>query len=529
MTLGDYHDVYLKSDVLLLADVFENFRTMAMETYKLDPAHYYTAPGFSWDSMMRLTGVELEMLSDPNMYLMVENGVRGGVSMITKKYAKANNPSVDDYDSSRPTNYLMYLDANNLYGWAMSQKLPVDQFEWLSDDEVNNLDVMQVADDADKGYILEVDLDYPAELHDLHSDLPLAPEQMEISSEQRSPYTNHLAETLHLKGCPQAKLVPSLYNKTKYVIHYANLKQYVQLGCKLTKVHRVLSFRQTYWLSEYITLNTNKRKLARNSFEKDFFKLLNNAIFGKTMENVRGRINMELVHTKKRMKKVSAKPSFHRAHIFNEDLVGAHCLKTSIMLDKPIYAGFAILERSKSLMYEFHYNYIKQKYGDRAQLCFTDTDSLLYDIETPSIYDDMEQDQDRFDTSDYPVDHPLHSNVNKKVIGKMKDETAGVPIEEFVGLRSKMYSIKCAGGVEKKTAKGIRKQTIKQNLRHSMYKDVLFNERVTRATMRSIRSHNHQLYSLVSRKLALSPFDDKRFVLDDQFTTRAHGHFANVV
>ena len=181
-------------------------------------------------------------------------------------------------------------------------------------------------------------------------------------------------------------------------------------------------------------------------------------------------------------------------HIFNDDLLGVHCLKSVIKLNKPIYVGFAILDISKTLMFEFHYNYIKAQYGDRAQLCFTDTDSLLYDIQTPNLYADMKRDHVLFDTSNYPKEHSLHSDVNKKVIGKMKDETAGEPIKEFVGLRSKMYSM-MVGKSEKKTAKGIKRATIRQSLKHVMYKDVLFNERTTRETMRAIQSVNHEIFS----------------------------------
>ena len=527
-TMGDYHDVYLRSDVLLLADVFESFRNMAMETYKLDPAHYFTAPGFSWDSMLKYTGVELDLLDDPDMYLMVESGIRGGVSMITKKFATANNPHVDDYDPAKPINYLMYLDANNLYGWAMSQKLPEKTFKWMSKQQLQNFDVTKVNDDADKGYILEVDLEYPAEIHSLHNDLPVAPEQRKVTEYELSPYSAELKTKLQLKGKPNSKLIPNLYNKTKYVIHYVNLKQYIRLGLHLTKIHRGIEFHQSFWLKKYINLNTEKRKQAKNTFEKDFFKLLNNSIFGKTMENVRGRTNMELVHKEKRLKRITAKPNFNRVYIFNEDLVAAHCLSTKITLNKPIYVGFAILDLSKTLMYDFHYGYIKQKYGSNAQLCFTDTDSLLYDIKTQDIYRDMAEDADKFDTSDYPPDHFLHSITNKKVIGKMKDETASLPIKEFIGLRSKMYSMTYGDGIEKKTAKGIKQSTIRQNLRHAMYKDALFQEMVSQATMRVIRSLSHQLYSMVCNKKALSPFDDKRYVLDDKFSTRAHGHVDNV-
>ena len=179
-------------------------------------------------------------------------------------------------------------------------------------------------------------------------------------------------------------------------------------------------------------------------------------------------------------------------------------------------------------MFDFHYNYIKAKYGDNAQLCFTDTDSLLYDIKTEDIYADMEKDSHLFDFSDYPSDHPMHSNVNKKVIGKMKDETAGVPVREFIGLRSKMYSFKY-GNREKQTAKGIKTSVIKKRLRHSMYRDVLLNEQVTLETMNVIRSHKHQPYTEAVNKLALSAYDDKRYVLPNKTETRAHGHFANVL
>jgi len=350
---------------------------------------------------------------------------------------------------------------------------------------------------------------------------------MAVSRENLSPYTQQLGEILDIKGQPQKKLMPNLQDKTKYVVHYVNLKQYLRLGLKLKKIHRVIEFHQSYWLREYITLNTNKRKLARNSFEKDFFKLMNNSIFGKMMENVRGRMNMELVHTPRRLKKLVAKPNYNRFHIFNKDLMAVHCLKNTVELNKPIYVGLAILDVSKTLMYEFHYGYIKTKYDTNAQLCFTDTDSLLYDIKTEDVYSDMKDDLDMFDTCDYPADHMLHSVVNKKVIGKMKDEMAGAPIQEFVGLRSKMYSVLC-GGVEKKIAKGVKRAAIRTKLRHVMYRDVLLNESTTHATMQSIRSRNHKIYSIRSNKLALSPYDDKRFVLDDKITTRAHGHYSNM-
>ena len=443
---GEYHDIYLKSDVLALADVFENFRNMCLKTYHLDPAHYYTAPGLSWDAMLKQTRVRLELINDIDMYLMVEKGIRGGISMVSQRYAKANNPYVPDYDDTKPTNHLMYLDANNLYGWAMSQSLPHDGFAWV--DEPDTIDYMNTKEDAETGYILEVDLEYPHELHDDHNDYPLAPETTTIPISELSDFTKKLRKELNMKGKGSEKLIPNLRNKEKYVVHYRNLQLYVSLGLKVTKVHRVLMFQQSKWLGEYINLNTEKRKEAKTPFEKDFFKLMNNAIFGKTMENVRKRITVELVQTEKRFKKAVAKPTFVKFKIFNEDLTAVHCMQASLKLDKPIQVGFSILDLSKTLMYGFHYDYMKEKYP-QCRLLFTDTDSLCYDVPTEDIYKDMAEDADLFDTSDYPKDHFLHSETNKKVLGKMKDECAGIPIEEFVGLRPKMYSM-VYGGKEKK-------------------------------------------------------------------------------
>ena len=160
--------------------------------------------------VIKYTGVELDLLDDPDMYLMVESGMRGGVSMITKKFAQANNPYVDDYDPAKPINYLIYLDANNLYGWAMSQKLPEKEFDWMTEQQLQNFDVTQISDDAETGYILEVDLEYPAEIHDLHSDLPVAPEQRKVPEEELSPYSTGLKTKLQLKGQAHPKLIPNL-------------------------------------------------------------------------------------------------------------------------------------------------------------------------------------------------------------------------------------------------------------------------------------------------------------------------------
>ncbi|KAK3729471.1 hypothetical protein QZH41_009380, partial [Actinostola sp. cb2023] len=345
----------------------------------------------------------------------------------------------------------------------------------LSEYEVADFDVMEVADASEDGFILEVNLEYPQELHDQHSDYPLAPETMKVTSDMLSPYCQQLNEELDLVGAPVTKLVPNLCNKTHYILHYRNLKLYMEMGMKLTKVHLILGFAQSTWLKSYVDFNTEKRKHATNDFEKDFFKLMNNSVFGKTMENLRKRVNVKLITNPTKLIKLTASPAFDSFRIFSEDLAAVNMKKTKLYLNRPIYVGFSILDLSKVLMYNFHFKYMVRKYGTQSKLLFTDTDSLCYDVKTDDLYRDYHQDLDYFDTSEYPTDH-VHFHYcarNKKVLGKMKDETHGIPIQEFIGLRPKMYSILFTENnkqVEKKTAKGISKNVTKRMIRHQDYK-----------------------------------------------------------
>ena len=249
-TLRDYLDLYNKSDVLILADVFENFRDLCINNYNLDPAWYYTSPGLAWDAALKHTDIELELLSDPDMLLMVKRGIRGGISTISKRYAKANNKYMGDtYDPNQPSKFISYIDANNLYGFAMSKKLPMHGFKWMNDKELEKWRELPC--------ILEVDLKYSKNLHTLHNDYPLAPENIK-------PLDSAVT-----------KLIPNLNNKKKYVIHHKTLKLYENLGLKVTRVRRGIKFYESAWLAKYIDLNTKLRTEAKNNFEKDFFKLMN--------------------------------------------------------------------------------------------------------------------------------------------------------------------------------------------------------------------------------------------------------------
>jgi hypothetical protein len=541
--LGEYHDLYLKTDVLLLTDIFENFRMVAMKFYKLDPANgYFTLPNFAWHAMLKMTDVELEQLTDVNMYNFCEKGLRGGTSMISHRYAKANNKYMKDYNSEDISSYIMYLDANNLYGHAMSRKLPYGQFKWLNYDiQDYHQWVSEVNCDDNNGYFVECDLHYPKELHDTHNNYPLAVEQKSIKKHELSPYQLNQLEIHSEKHSERiAKLVPNFYDKEQYVCHIKNLKYYVEKGLIVTKIHRVLQFKQSYWLKKYIDFNTTERAKSKSDFEKDFFKLMNNAVFGKTMENMRNRVDIRLFSDEQKALKQIAKPQYDDHKIYGYNLIAIKQLQKCIKLDKPIYVGLTVLDLSKLHMYQFHYDYIVPKYQEKATLLFTDTDSLCYHIKTEDMYKDMKEDNDLFDMSGYDMDgYRSCDNTNKKVIGKFKDETDGVPIIEFCGLRSKMYSIKLENDEEKKTGKGIKKSALKKKVNHENYLQCLFpngtpslsclfnQECKTRqlVSFNNMRSINHEIYGFKFTRIGLSCSNDKQYLLDDGITSYSYGHY----
>ena len=359
-----------------------------------------------------------------------------------------------------------------------------------------------------EGCILEVDLEYPENLHDAHNEYPLAPERLRVNKVD--------------------KLIPNLNNKKKYILHHKSLKQYLDLGLKLTKIHRGVKFNEKAWLKDYIQLNTDLRTKGTTDFEKDFFKLMNNSVFGKTMENIRNRIDVRLVTEEKELEKLVKKPNFDRINIFTEDLVAVHMKKTTIKLRKPIYLGMSILDLSKTLMYDFHYNYIKPKYGNGASLLFTDTDSLCYEIKTKDFYKYISGDvSEWFDTSNFDKNHPsgIKAGINKKVIGMMKDEAGGKQITEFVGLRSKLYAYKMDCGKEEKKCKGVKKGVVKKDITFEDYKNCLFTKKNQQRTMNAIRSRKHNIHTESITKIALSANDDKRVIIENGIDTMAIGHY----
>ena len=286
---------------------------------------------------------------------------------------------------------------------------------------------------------------------------------------------------------------------------------------KWTKIHRVLKFEQSNWLKKIIDFNTDKRKNTANSFEKNFFKLMNNSIYGQKMENLRKRINIKLINIAKDYVKCINKLTFVSQKIFSKNFVATHEIKPVLILNKPIYVGFSILDLSKYFKYEFHYKYIKSKFD--AKFLFTDTSSLVYEVEEEDVYEDFYHDKNLFDFSEYPLDSKFFDPGNKKVAGKMKDEYKEKTISKFVGLKSQMYSLISVDDEELIKAKGVNKK-----IRHKEFVDVLFNKKVIRNNMERIQNRLHRIGTYDVCKISLSFFDDNRYVLDDGVNTLAYFH-----
>ncbi|XP_070171333.1 uncharacterized protein [Polyergus mexicanus] len=382
-TLGNFSDLYLKTDVLLLADVFENFRDACMRSYNLDPAYYYTLPGYTWDAMLKYTGVRFELLTDINMVMFVERGIRGGLSQCSNRYARANN--------------------------------------------------------------------------------------------------------------------------------------------------KILRFAQSPWLRECIELNTRLRINAKNEFEKNLYKLMNNAVFGKTMENVRKHSNVRLVTRwdgRYGAEAMIAKPNFHSRSVFAEDLVAVELRKLEVKFNKPIYVGMCILDISKIRLYEFHYEYMLPLYRDKCRIMYTDTDSLIYRVECEDVYENMKRDIDRFDTSDYATDNAYGMPLaNKKIPGAMKDENAGAIITEFIGLRAKMYALRVDGRSDTKKIKGVKSGVVARTVTFDDYARCLRRGIEMKREQFCIRSELHEMYTVSELKIPLSPHDDKRYAISGTTDTLPWGHY----
>ena len=504
--------LYLKMDVLQLADVFENFVGSSTREYKINPLYSYSLPGYTWKAGLKLTNIELDHIKCKELLLLLENNIRGGISSVI------GNRHVQSDENKQ----ILYIDANNLYGWAMSQYLPTIEFEKLqlpenySQDQLVE-DILQTPDDNEYGFFIECNLEYPAEIKEKTKNFPFCPYQTKADPNLFLGYMNNINQPNYK---PTPKLMCDVTNKSKYMIHYRMFKFYLNQGMKVTKIHTIYRFKQSAWLGKYIDHNTQIRTVAKTNFEKDLYKLMNNAFFGKTMENVRDRTNLEFInHSQidqiiKRQSKLSFKgivDHYSKFSVYKFD-------KEKTVFDKPIYLGFTVLELSKLLLYDFYYNKLQPYWQNKIHLHYMDTDSFILSFDTnhEELINFLQQNKDEFDFSELDKSHELYNPINKKVIGKMKIETSPVLVlDTFTALRSKSYSFSYNNNnnknnnIQKAKQKGIQKAP-----KCEEYQNSLFNSETSSSTNISIRSNLHNLTVEKQNKLALNPFDDKRLYIN---------------
>ena len=496
-------EIYLKSDVLLLACVFEKFIKISIEQFDINPLYCVSLPGYTWNCGLKYTGINLQTLQDKDMILLLENNIRGGISSVMG----------DRYVKSDKNGKILYFDANNLYGHSMSESSPYDEIK--SDDNVNLDDILNTLDDSDIGYLIEVDLKYPNNIKEKTKNFPFCPENKKISPDKFSDYMKEVRPDAYVQS---SKLICDQFDKQNYLTHYRMLKFYIRHGMIVDKVHSIISFKQSRWLEKYISYNTEKRNKAMSDFEKDFYKLLNNAFYGKTMENVRNRLKIKFVQKDdhKEIIKQQSKLTFNGIHKSYENCDSYTFRKNEVLMDKPIYLGFTVLELSKLVMYETYYDILQPYFRqENVQLHYIDTDAFVLSLKTQDIVKDLKNLEDIFDFSNPDKNHELFSNKNKKVIGKFKIETPkSIWIDEFVCLRSKMYAFKC-GDDSKNKLKGISKSQSK-NIKFEEYKKCLDGQEYQRECNNYvIRSINHEMILQEVKKSTLSIFDDKRCYINN--------------
>lgn len=520
--LGDFSNTYMIQDTVILSEIFEAFRKMCLCYYGLDPCHFYSLPGFTYTAALKFTRVECDLIRDPNMFLMIESGIRGGLSMVSHRHAIANNKLMKNFNPHQPSSFIAYFDVCNLYGYALKSFLPQKDFQFDIVENFNDEKIKLLDDEGDDGYIFQVDLEYPRHLHRAHDAFPLIIDHLTITPDLLSPYNWSIYEKFEEKPLARdIKLCPNFRKKEYYVVHYRLLKYFLEMGIVCSKIHHVIKFKQARFLESYINFNSIKRMESKTNFERDLFKLIVNSLYGKTIESLRGRINVEIVNSKRELDFRVKKPLFKCAKILGENSALVVRDKNKIIQNRAQYIGFVILDIAKLHMLKWHYGTMSTL-GVDYKLLYTDTDSLIYQIFTDNLFEQLKHIGDQCDFSNFPTDHILYNQNNASVPGKMKLEYATSLIREFVGLRAKLYSIEFDNNTQIRRVKGVRKIAVQLKLHHDDFVKVL-NDKIKKfIEFKLFKRSFDRVYTVSQRKLALSCSDNKRYIHDNGISSNSY-------
>ena len=524
--LRDYTRLYCHLDTLQLAEVMLEFMQEVEKDFDLCSTNYISLPQLSFDAMLKSTGVELDYIPDQEMTLLFENSIRGGVSYVNTRHV----------DVEKEGGIIEYYDANNLYGKAQMEFLPMGNYRWLSEEELKQFDDLEVLmkkpKDDPKGWALEVDLVYPEELRKsrMHQNMPLAPEHLQIFHCDLSEYSRECLNVTTGKKSNEryhsSKLCGTFNDKNRYLVHYRNLQFYLRHGLKLTKIHRVIEFDQGDFSKQYIEFTAKKRATSTSDFKKRMAKLLANANFGKWLQNVRKYIEVKIVTKESAAAKYINSPRYISSRQLSPDLIGIFMKKKKVVLDRKYSIGFSILEISKLIMYEYFYETIVPRFGEEnVDILLSDTDSFVLHIRNHTRERAREMMADVMDYSNLAKTDSFYDSSRAKVPGYLKSETPTSEILECVAPKSKCYALRSVpvgsssseGEEEKKESvekkcKGITKSRIKK-MKIDSYRECIQKMSVIRTQVARLQSRDHNVQTILQNKISLSSFCDKRFLL----------------
>ncbi len=513
-----YCVMYCLIDIYTLAECFSFYSDTIQDFCGLSPWNFLGTPSLSFAAFFKTSNVKLDLIQDRDMFMTIEQSLRGGLSYVCQRYAEASD-----------TKKLLYLDKNALYSSCLLLPLPRAEFSFMDRADIDATDWRNVDPlvDGGYGYILEVDLTYPEHLHLEHADMPLAAEKVVITEDMFSPYTTDLHKTLKSKeSYKEVKLTATFGPRKNYVCHLANLQYYLRKGMILDCIHKVIRFKQSTFAQEYIEKCTKARAASKFKYQMDRYKAMGNSVVGKLCENKRNRVNAKAVKSPAKALKLGSRPGLVKTRILKEDLVLFFTKEQEVLLDSNIAVSFTIYELSKLKVLQDFYEIFKPKFPT-LRVGMSDTDSILMQVQSSDLVDDLGSIKDIMDFSNYHPQHPLFDLTNKKRLNMWKDECGGAIMTEFAGLRPKCYAYKVKpsefhleeGGdpgktSETKLCKGVLRSAVKKDLTFDMYKQALFESQQFRCQYYKIAMKDDLVFTTRIVKIALNALDTKRFYLD---------------
>jgi DNA polymerase type B, organellar and viral len=545
-TFRTFLKFYSILDTVILCDVICNLRENIWENYKLEMLNFVSNPGLSEAACLKMTGIELELLNDPEQYLWFKSAMRGGICGVGgSRFSEANNSEMGEkYDKTKPTSWISFVDIVNLYGYTMTKfPMPYANFQWMSEDEIEDFQLSEYDEFGDVGYLLSTEWYIDPAQHDFLSTFCPFPTKMVITDEMLSPYSKEQLRKQNQKLGKPERLVCTLKNHTNYLLSATVAKFYAtELNIKLVKINGGIRFSQKYWLAPYIEKNTSLRQSARSSFHSRNFKLLTNSIYGRFCMNQANWRDFMVLNNVQELKVVIGNPLFKNYSKIGENMLLVELIRPKVDQNRPIYVGFTILDVSKILLFRFVYKTLIGSLSNiglsyrHLTVSYCDTDSLCFTVKNvKNIYEDLfSQFKDKLDTSDFPTTHFLFSSENHKVPGKFTIETGTRTVEFIAVLSAKAYSLKLFGNEidEQKQlhimkVKSVPRKIIKSQLKPDDFKRALLDSSFTsaNASFHHFRSSNHQIYTCRAQRKCLNTNDIKTYVLADGITCLPYFHY----